>query len=369
MKYRAIICLFITQILLIASYGSKIDYKTLKLNKLEEASNSNGIKYYKINLNNLDNDNKDLVIESRIIDSQVHKTPLIVVSLYDFSKNHPESKMFTWVCNQVTEEHCFIPAKYLKKETVYISTFCNDCSYNLNYYFENKSPIELGEPKMIHLKSNDKKTFSFKVKNINDFNEYLNFSAFNHKKTNFQMDVFVVSKDNKLALPVKSDWKEGKQSLFKTSDLGKSSILDLEFIFEITAEEPSFISVEVGSGNTIINLSNEKFRIDNVSNATHNCYKFNSDSKEKLTVHIKSIEGNLKLHVNQENYSIESGRDELVEFNNKSGSDKDSLVCVESQDSAYYTINIYQNKNSEKVKKINNLLLSKKLFILRSFTN
>jgi len=361
MKYKAILCLFIAQIFLTTSFGAKIDYMSLKLNKLVENDNSNGIKYYKINLNEMDVNNQDLVIESKIVDSQNHKTPLVVMSLFDFSNDNAESKSFTWVCNQVTEEHCFIPSKYLTKNTVYVSTYCNECSYNLKYYFENKTPIVLGESKMIHLKSNDKKSFSFKVKSINDFNEYLNFSAFNHKKTDYKMEVTAITKNNKLSLPVINDWKEGKQSMFKSSDLGKSSILDMEFVLDITAIKPSFISVEVGSGNTIINLSDEKFRIDSVSLGTHNCYKYNSNNNDKLIAHVKSIEGNLKLHISEKNYSIESGKDEVIEYNNELN--EENLVCVESEKSAYYTINIYHNQNSEKVKKINNLLLSKSILI------
>ena len=306
--------------------------------------------YYEINIKDAD---KDLLIESSLIkESNLNKSPLIILSLEPIEKNVQEK---TWVCNQIGHETCFVPSKYLKKnEKMYVGVFCKDCEYELKYNYADESSLKLGQTALFHLKAGDSKIFNLKVK---EEGKYININSFNLRQSKYSM---IVRSDSH-EYEVKENWKGGQQAIIDPKKM------ELKII--ITANENGVFNLEAISDKTEIDLSHSKIRIDSAFSETPMCYLF-ENKNNKVIVHIKSIEGELKVYT-QENkkpefddfmskFEVREEEDKKIPIETKASK---FYVCVESPNSSFYTINVFSHENESNVKEYNQLLLSN-IFIL-----
>lgn len=329
--------------------------------------------------------NKDLIVETNLVkENNLISSPLVILSLDPLGNDSKEKQ---WVCNQLGGETCFLPAKYLQPgKTVYVGVFCKNCSYNLKYLFAKETSLKLGETTMFHLKAGDSKVFDITLRETADFKDFVNISAFNLRMTKFSMKVQIENNKDIKADPIEalvsSNWKGGQQALIypKNFILDNTSenknLMNYSFKVVIYAYENGVFNIEATSGNTIIALGNS-VRFDSINKNAPLCYYYNdTNNNKKIFVDIKSINGDLKIYTQQDKlpqfddyhqkFSVNNEREEKLNFDTTENVQK-WFLCVEGDDTAYYSIHIYNEGVQSQVQNYKNLLYSKKFITFRSF--
>lgn len=321
--------------------------------------------------------NSDLVIDSYLVSSQKQATsPLVFISLKPLSTDENDKEQ--WICNQLGDETCFLPAKYLQpSNSVYIGIFCENCEYNLKYSFKKETALKLGETNMFHLKAGDSKIFDLNISNTSDYKEYINISSFNLRQTQYEMKVQIVNNQDSTSTPitanVNSSWIGGQQSIiypknFLLSGEKENNLMNYSFKIIFTAHENGVFSLEASSGNTTIALTDSNIRFDSTSENAPSCYSYSASKNENININVKSIHGEVVIRT-QENkkpafddytnkFSVSEAREEKITIKT-SDSINTLYLCVESERSAYYTINVYTDGKQESVKSYKKLLMSK----------
>jgi hypothetical protein len=365
-------------ILSVNSYNIDIKSEILTENKeiLRETIGSE-MQYYELNVPTNYRENNDLVIESSLTkEKELISSPLVIISLEPLSHDTNEKQ---WICNQLGGETCFLPAKYLQGgKKVYIGVFCKECQYNLKYSFTSETKLKLGETTMFHLKKGDSKIFDLTLTNSNDFKEYINIVSFNLRMTKYSMKVQIVdndkSKDSKEA-NVLSNWIGGQQSLiypknFITTGSDSNNLLNYSFKIVIYAHEAGVFNIEATSGNTVVALGNSNLRFDTVTSETPICYYYDTtgNKDKKIIVDLKSINGDITVYTNQDKiptfddytrkFTVNDEKEEKLTLDTKDNMRK-WFLCVETKDTAYFNIHIYNESTEKRVQTYKNLLYSK----------
>jgi len=242
---------------------------------------------------------------------------------------------------------------------------------------------------MFHLKKGDSKIFDLTLSNSNDFKEYLNIVSFNLRMTKYSMKVQIVDNDksnDSQEANVVSNWIGGQQSLiypknFILSGNQSNNLLNYSFKIVIYAHEAGVFNIEATSGNTVIALGNSNLRFDTVTSETPICYYYDvSNNKDKkIIVDLKSINGDISVYTNQDKipsfddytrkFTVGDEKDEKLILDTKDDMKK-WFFCVETKDTAYYNIHIYNEATEKRVQTYKNLLyrllISKEMYSIPS---
>lgn len=323
--------------------------------------------------------NSDLIVESYLTSKLDSKTsPLVFISLKPLSTDENDSEQ--WICNQLGDETCFLPAKYIEpSKTVFIGVFCKNCEYSVKYTFEKETSLKLGAMNLFHLKAGDSKVFDLTITDATEFKDYINISSLNLKQTKYEMKVEIINNEDKKSSPitakVNSSWIGGQQSLiypknFLLSGDQNNNLMKYSFKIIISAHENGVFNLEATSGNTIVALteSNLNMRFDSATNNAPTCYFYNAKKNDKVYINVKSIHGEVVIRT-QENkkpefddfsdkFSVTDSKEEKIALKTSSTIEK-LYLCVESQTTSYYTINIFSESNESSVNNYKKLLMSK----------
>ena len=332
--------------------------------------------YYEINTP-FKSKKTDLIIDSKLtVESNLMKSPYIIISLEPISKNDTQNQ---WVCNQLGEEVCFLPAKYIRPNSkIYLGIFCKDCEYNLKYNFSEVSTFNLGDSKIFHLKASDSKVFELKISSASDFKDYINISSFNLRMAKSSMKIQILSSESKSPIDVNttSNWIGGQQGIIYPKNFTFLNGTTYTFRIEITAQENGVFNLEATSGNTVIQLTSSSLRFDFITKETPLCYSFLVENKKsETTVHVKSVNGNLSVFIKEDGlpefddfsqkFNVESEKEAKVVV--VSSSAKKWFLCMHTEEHAYFTVHIFSNEKKGDVEGYKNLLFSK--FLLKKRTS
>jgi hypothetical protein len=217
-----------------------------------------------------------------------------------------------------------------------------------------------GETVLLHLKKGDEVIFrlddSFKSEK-----NYINISSFNLKMSNYEMNVENISAEKALAILVDSTWAGGKQA--KITPPG-------DYKITLRAIEDGVFTVEARSSTSIIALDDKNMRFDSLKENENVCYRYNvKDDVSSVLIHARSIEGDIKLIIKPENnnnsinLSIKSEKETQFDLTSAIRKEKglasgNWLVCVNSNNDAYFTLHAFLESNSELVKEYKKMLYS-----------
>lgn len=333
------------------------------------------MKYYSIQVPN-DIGNKDLLVESNLINKQeLITSPIVVISLNQLPNTDFKQQ---WLCNQIGQETCFLPNKYLKSgSNIYLGIFCKDCQFNINFSFISEVGLTLGENQLFHLKEGDSKIFT--IKNSENIVNFIDITTLNLRMTKFTMQVEIVDKSDpqKIVIaPVSSNWIGGQSTIIKPKNINDKSY---EYRITIIALENGIFNVEAKSQNTIIKLNDLNLKFETVNSENPVCYSYNIDPnslKEDLIINIKSVKGDLNVSLDPNNrngvsntftFKVDSNTEKRYVLtnqvrNNNSKSDR-WFICVKGENNSYYTLQVFTRNKSEIVKDYKKLLFSK-IFII-----
>jgi hypothetical protein len=278
-------------------------------------------------------------------------------------------------------ETCFVPNKYLSpSQTVYIGVLCEECDFSLKASYLKEEMLKDGESKLFHLKAGDNKLFK-----LDEFfqaeKESIQISSFNMRMKSYKMAVQIVEKKNPsnvIQVPINSNWIGGQQAIIKPKAEEYNS--KYEYRILITANENGIFNIEARTSKAIIPMEDKLIKFENVKESQNLCFSYKIDKSNvssNVIIDAKSIKGDVTFKVFPQNMStlssefkVESGKDTKYEITNQLRQTKNAssgvwYVCASSLNtSAFFTIQIYLDKNYKMVKEYKQLLFSNKIYKL-----
>lgn len=355
MKYL----IFLSLIFLNSITSLTYETKEVVLNQVyKEILTGSNVNFYSVKLS--ETLGNDLAIEAESSNKNASfDSPVVLVSLVPLPNNEKDNQ---WVCGQLGKETCFVPNKYLmnaKDTKVYFGVYCTNCEYNLRAFYVKEEVLKDGQSKLFHLKAGDKKVFV-----LEEFFEaeknWIQISSFNLKMTNYKMNVDIVHKkdaSNVIQANVNANWIGGQQATIKPS----SDASNYQYRVVLTALENGIFTLEARSSQAVVALDDKTLKFESVKSKQELCYSYKATEGD-VTISAKSIKGDLNIRVNpgdkEINVSVKSEKEENYTLT-KELRNNNVKFCVSSGDNqAFYTIQVYMNKNEENVKEYKKLLYS-----------
>lgn len=328
------------------------------------------MKYYSIQIPN-DIEDKDLLVDANLINKhELVTSPIVVISLEQLPNTNFKQQ---WLCNQIGQETCFIPNKYLKSgESIYLGIFCKDCQYDLSYSFIREVSLTMGENKLFHLKEGDSKIFT--IKDTDKIENFIDITTLNLRMSKFTMQVEIVDKSDPtktVNAPVSSNWIGGQSTIIKPKNIKDRNF---EYRITINALENGIFNVEAKSENTLIQLNDLSLKFETINSEKPVCYSYRIDassSKEDLLINIKSVKGDLDITlapnnnfsaVNAFNFKVDNSTEKRYVLSsnvrNKNTNGDNWSICVKGEKTSYYTLQVFTRNKTDVVKDYKKLLYS-----------
>lgn len=254
-----------------------------------------------------------------------------------------------------------MPNKYLSAGSkVYIGVLCEKCDYSLRASYVQEELLKDGENKLFHLKAGDKKVFQ-----LDEFfqaeKDWIQISAFNLRMKKFTMQVEILEKQNPknvIEAPVSLNWIGGQQAIIKPQSQFTSKY---SYRVILSAVEDGVFDIEARTSKSLIKLEDKSLKFDTVKKNQGICYSYKATTNtDKLILEVKSIKGDVKFNITPEStgtkqtLKVEDGNDIKTPLTSDN-----LLICAESvSDNAFFTVQIYQEANSSKVREYKQLLYS-----------
>jgi hypothetical protein len=251
---------------------------------------------------------------------------------------------------------------------VYIGILCDSCDYSLKVRYVKEEQLKAGESRLLHLKAGDKAVF--KVDESLENEKSIIISSYNLKNSKYQMNVDIVGKagtDTMIKVPIQNNWIGGQMASIVNNENAK-----FEYKVTLNAVEDSVISIEARSSSSIIPINDKSMRFDSIKPDEGICYRYNIDKADlNLIIQAKSIEGDLVINAFPESvkdknvtFKVATKKDNQFTLSSEIRQAKQSptgnwLICVKSEQTAYFQLNAYLETNTEAVKEYKKLLFSK----------